>query len=198
VKKLFPKSRSYLDVYDSFGLVTNHSIFAHGIYLDDQDMKTLSKKDGAISFCPTSNLFLGSGLFDLDRAEKFKVKVGFGTDVGAGTSLSILATMNEGYKVSQLRKAYARDPSLVKPLDPIQSLYFATLGGAKALSLDDKIGSFKPGMEADFVVLDPSATPLLAAKINNSKTLSEKLFAFQILGDDRAVQYTYVMGRQSK
>lgn len=198
VKELFPKSRSYLDVYDQFGLVTDHSIFAHGIYLDEQDMKTLSKKGGSISFCPTSNLFLGSGLFNIENAERHNVKVGLGTDVGAGTSLSLLTTMNEAYKANQLRKAYVDDPASVKPLDPFQSLYLATLGGARALSLDGKVGSFLPGREADFIVLNPNANPLLDARVKGAKELKEKLFAFEILGDDRSVERTYIMGKRLK
>ena len=198
VKELFPKSRSYLDVYDQFGLVTDHSVFAHGIYLDEVDMNTLSKKKGSIAFCPTSNLFLGSGLFNIENADRNNVKVGLGTDVGAGTSLSLLQTMNEAYKVNQLRKAFADDPSLVKPLDPFQSMYLATLGGARALSLDDKIGSFLPGREADFIVLNSRSTTLLDVRVRNSKELKEKLFAFEILGDDRAVEHTYIMGKRLK
>jgi guanine deaminase len=198
VQELFPKSRSYLDVYDQFGLVTDRSVFAHGIYLDNQDMQTLSKKGGSISFCPTSNLFLGSGLFNIEKAEQNNVKVGLGTDVGAGTSLSILETMNEAYKVNQLRKAFSDDPSKIKPLDPFQLLYLATLGGARALSLDDKIGSFLPGREADFIVLNPESTPLLSARVKGAKDLKEKLFAFEVLGDDRAVQHTFIMGKALK
>jgi guanine deaminase len=198
VKELFPKSRSYLDVYDQFGLVNERSVFAHGIYLDDEDMQTLAKKGGSISFCPTSNLFLGSGLFNIEKAQHNNVKVGLGTDVGAGTSLSILETMNEAYKVNQLRKAFSDDPSKVKPIDPFHLLYLATLGGARALSLDNKIGSFLPGREADFVVLNPESTPLLSARVKGAKDLKDKLFAFEILGDDRTVQKTYIMGKALK
>lgn len=198
VKSLFPESRSYLDVYDHFGLVTDRSVFAHGIYLTDEDMEVLSAKKGSISFCPTSNLFLGSGLFNLSRANQFNVKVGLGTDVGAGTSLSILQTMNEAYKVVQLQKAFVENPESVKTLDPFQSLYLATLGGATALSLEDKIGSFQPGMEADFVVLDPYAMPLVAARLRTSNGLADKLFALEIMGDDRVVAHTYVMGKKLK
>lgn len=198
VKELFPESRSYLDVYDHYGLVTNHSVFAHGIYLDDRDMEVLAEKGGSISFCPTSNLFLGSGLFNLANANDFNVKVGLGTDIGAGTSLSILETMNEAYKVTQMRKVYVDDPSLIKPLDPMQSLYLATLGGARALSLDEKIGGFTPGKEADFIVLGSDSTPLLNARVKDSKSIEDKVFAFEILGDDRAVEHVYIMGNQAK
>lgn len=198
VRELFPGSKSYLDVYDGFGLVTDRSVFAHGIYLTDNDLEVLARKKGSIAFCPTSNLFLGSGLFDLSKAKKSKVKVGFGTDVGAGTSLSILQTMNEAYKVVQLQKAYVDNPESIKPLDPLQSLYIATLGGAQALSLEDKIGSFKSGMEADFIVLDPYAMPLIAARLRTSSALTDKLFALEVMGDDRVVAHTYVMGRKLK
>lgn len=198
VKELFPRSRSYLDVYDHFGLITNRSVFAHGIYLDNEDMQTLAKKGGSISFCPTSNLFLGSGLFNIEKAQQNNVKVGLGTDVGAGTSLSILETMNEAYKVNQLRKAFSDDPSKIKPLDPFKLLYLATLGGARALSLDDKIGSFSPGREADFIVLNPESKPLLSARVKAAKDLSEKLFAFGVLGDDRTVEHAYIMGKALK
>ena len=198
VQELFPESRSYLDVYDHYGLVTSHSVFAHGIYLNQQDMSVLSSKGGSIAFCPTSNLFLGSGLFNLAAANQANVKVGLGTDIGAGTSLSILETMNEAYKATQLRKAFADDPSSVKPLDPMQSLYLATLGGARALSLDDKIGGFKPGMEADFLVLGSGTTPLLDARVKNSATIVDKVFAFEIMGDDRSVEHVYVMGVKAK
>lgn len=198
VKSLFPESRSYLDVYDGFGLVTDRAVFAHGIYLTDEDMEVLSTKKGSIAFCTTSNLFLGSGLFNLSRANKFNVKVGLGTDVGAGTSLSMLQTMNEAYKVVQLQKAFVDDPDSVKSLDPFQALYIATLGGAAALSLEDKIGSFQPGMEADFVVLNPEEMPLIAARIRTANGLADKLFALEIMGDDRVVAHTYVMGRKLK
>ncbi|MBU3557841.1 guanine deaminase [Polynucleobacter sp. Ross1-W9] len=198
VQELFPERRSYLDVYDHYGLVTSHSIFAHGIYLNQQDMSVLSNKGGSIAFCPTSNLFLGSGLFNLAAANRANVKVGLGTDIGAGTSLSILETMNEAYKATQLRKAFADDPSSVKPLDPMQSLYLATLGGARALSLDDKIGWFKPGMEADFLVLGSGVTPLLDARVKNSATIADKVFAFEIMGDDRSVEHVYIMGIKAK
>ena len=198
VKELFPSSRSYLGVYDDFGLVTNRSVFAHGIYLDDKDFQTLGIKGGSISFCPTSNLFLGSGLFDLDKAKQHDVKVGLGTDVGAGTSLSILQTINEAYKVNQLRKAFVQNPDAIKPLDPFRAFYLATKGGAKALSLDNKIGSFEPGMEADFIVINYDTLPLLSVRAQNSTDLKDKLFSIGILGDDRTIQHTYVMGNKLK
>ena len=198
VHELFPSRRSYLDVYDYYGLVTKHSVFAHSIHIDDTDYSVLAAKGGAIAFCPTSNLFLGSGLFNINKANQYNINVGLGTDVGAGTSLSIIQTMNEAYKVTQLRKAFTDNPDSVKPLDPFENLYLATLGGARALSLDKYIGSFEAGKEADFVVLDPQSTPLIALREKHNRSLRDEIFAFQILGDDRTVEHTYVMGKKMK
>ncbi|MEO6150477.1 MAG: guanine deaminase [Mucilaginibacter sp.] len=198
VKSLFPERSSYYDVYDHYGLVTNRSIFAHSIYLSEDNYADLGKKGAALSFCPTSNLFLGSGLFNLNKANKYNINVSLGTDVGAGTSFSMLQTMNEAYKVTQLRKAYADNPDDEPSLDAFQSLYLATLGGARSLSLDKFIGSFEPGHEADFIVLNPQTTPVLGNRINHSNTLKEKLFAIEMLGDDRTVEHTYVMGKMLK
>ena len=205
VKQLFPDSRSYLDVYDYYGLVNEHSVFAHSIYIDNQDCKVLAENNSAIAFCPSSNLFLGSGLFNLNKAKEYEIKVGLGTDVGAGTSLSMIQTMSEAYKVCQLRKSCCSedrglnisiDNDLDKEvnLDPFEALYLATLGGARALSLDQYIGSFLPGKEADFVVLNTSSIAILDLRVKNSKTLGEKLFAIQTLGDDRAIEHVYIMG----
>lgn len=198
VKKLFPKSRSYLDVYNHYGLVTKHSIFAHGIYIDRQDEQLLHKMGATLSFCPTSNLFLGSGLFNFKMANQYNVKVGLGTDVGAGTSFSILQTINEAYKVTQLRKAFSKNPSQEPSLNPFEALYLATLGGARALSLENDIGSFQTGKEADFIVLDPDSTELLKKRFSNSNHLEDKLFAFEMLGDDRTILQTYILGNPIK
>ncbi|WP_419962955.1 guanine deaminase [Pantoea vagans] len=198
VKELFPDSRSYLDVYDKSGLVTKKSVFAHSIHLDDTDYKVMSDKGANIAFCPTSNLFLGSGLFNLDKAHQYNIPVGLGTDVGAGTSLSLLQTMDEAYKVTQMRKAFTDKPDAVHSLTPMENLYLATLGGAKVLSLQDKIGSFTPGKEADFVVLDPLAGQVLAERNKEAKSIEETLFGIEILGDDRTVAHTYVMGKKMK
>ncbi|EMQ2878929.1 guanine deaminase [Vibrio navarrensis] len=198
VKELFPDSRSYLDVYDKNGLVTHKSVFAHSIYLDELDYKVLSEKSANIAFCPTSNLFLGSGLFNLDKAREHNILVGLGTDVGAGTSLSILQTMGEGYKVTQMRKAFTGNPETVNSLTPMENLYLATLGGATVLSLQDKIGSFMPGQEADFVVLNPMQGEILKGRNENAKTIEETIFGIEILGDDRTVEHTYVMGKKMK
>jgi guanine deaminase len=185
VRELFPERQGYLDVYDHNGLIGARSVFAHGVHLCDEECQRLGETGSAVAFCPTSNLFLGSGLFDLEKVEGFGVRVGLGTDVGAGTSFSQLQSLNEAYKVMQLQG---------KKLDPFKSLYLATLGGARALYLDDRIGNLQPGKEADFVVLDYQATPLIDYRMRQARTLEEKLFALTILGDDRAVKETFAAG----
>lgn len=185
VKALFPEHKNYLDVYDHFNLLGERSVFAHGVHLCDEECQRLAETGSAIAFCPTSNLFLGSGLFDLPMAERHKVNVGLGTDVGAGTSFSLLHTLNEAYKVMQLQGAR---------LSPFKSLYLATLGGARALRLEDKIGNLQPGTEADFVVLDFNATPLLSYRLKQATSIEEQLFVLMTLGDDRTVSETYSAG----
>lgn len=186
VKSLFPQQKGYLDVYDHFQLLSERSMFAHGVHLCDEECQRLAETGSAVSHCPTSNLFLGSGLFNLKQAEQFKVNVGLGTDVGAGTSFSMLQTLNEAYKVQQLQR---------NKLSPFKSLYLATLGGAQALRLEDKIGSFASGNDADFIVLDYHATPLLSYRLQQAKNLEEKLFVLMTIGDDRAVKETYAAGQ---
>jgi guanine deaminase len=188
VRRLFPDCRDYLGVYEKFGLATNHSVFAHAIHLSDGEWQRLETAGSAVAFCPTSNLFLGSGLFDCEKARRHGVAVGLGSDIGAGTSLSPLQTMNEAYKVSQLRKGF---------LNAFQLFHMATLGGARALKLDQQIGNFAPGKEADFLVLDLKATPLAARRIGGAKSPEELLFALAILGDDRMVAHTYVAGQRA-
>jgi guanine deaminase len=184
VRELYPEARSYLDVYDGHRQLGPRSVFAHCLWLDDADRARMAATGAAIAFCPTSNLFLGSGLFDLERAHAAGVRVGLGTDIGAGTSFSMLQTLNEAYKVLQLQG---------QPLSAERGFYLATLGGARSLYLDDCIGSFARAREADFVVLDPAATPLLARRTSGA-TLAERLFALMMLGDDRAVAETWVFG----
>ena len=185
VGKLYPEARSYADVFARFGQFGERALFAHCIWIDDEDRARFAESGTAMSFCPTSNLFLGSGLFDLAAAQEYGIRVGVGTDVGAGTSFSLLQTLNEAYKGLQLQgqKLTAESP-----------FYLATLGGARSLYLAPYIGNFLHGKEADFVVLDPQATPLLARRMANATTLSERLFLLLMLGDDRAVAATHVLG----
>ncbi|MEO4046584.1 guanine deaminase [Pseudomonas sp. CAU 1711] len=186
VKELFPARKGYLDVYDHHGLIGPRAVFAHGVHLCDEECARLGETGSAVAFCPTSNLFLGSGLFDLEKLQRHGVRVGLGTDVGAGTSFSQLQSLNEAYKVMQLQG---------KKLDPFKSLYLATLGGARSLYLDERIGNFAAGKDADFVVLDYNATPLLSYRMQQARSLEERLFALTILGDDRVVQETFAAGR---
>ncbi|WP_275544740.1 MULTISPECIES: guanine deaminase [unclassified Pseudomonas] len=185
VKELFPERKGYLDVYDHHKLIGPRAVFAHGVHLCDDECRRLAETGSAVAFCPTSNLFLGSGLFDLNKLEAHGVRVGLGTDVGAGTSFSQLQSLNEAYKVMQLQG---------KKLDPFKSLYLATLGGANALYLDDKLGNFLPGKDADFLVLDYNATPLISYRMQQARSLEERLFALTMLGDDRAVKETFAAG----
>ena len=185
VKALFPERKGYLDVYDHHRLIGPRAVFAHGVHLCDEECQRLAETGSAGAFCPTSNLFLGSGLFDLNKLEAHGVRVGLGTDVGAGTSFSQLQSLNEAYKVMQLQG---------KKLDPFKSLYLATLGGANALYLDDRLGNFLPGKDADFLVLDYNATPLISYRMQQARSLEERLFALTMLGDDRAVKETFAAG----
>jgi len=185
VRRLFPDCADYLAVYEKFGLATPFSVFAHCLHLSPSEWSRLGKSGANVAFCPSSNLFLGSGLFDLAAAEREGVRVGLGSDVGAGTSLSVLATMGDAYKVCRM-KGYAPDA--------FKLFHLATLGAARALKLDDRIGNFEPGKEADFLVLDAKGLPLLERRLARAPSAAERLFAFAILGDDRAVARTYVAG----
>lgn len=185
VRERFPAARSYTDLYARFGLLGPRAVYAHGIWLGEGDRRLLAETGTAIAFCPASNLFLGSGLFNLDAAEAAGVRVGLGTDVGAGPSFSLLATLADGYKSARLAG---------RTLDPLRGFYLATLGGARALGLEAHIGSLQPGREADCTVLDPRATPLLARRSAHCRSLEERLFALMMLGGERAVAATYVGG----
>jgi guanine deaminase len=188
VKELFPERKGYLDVYDHYSLCRPRAVFGHGIHLTDDEMQVMHRTGAAISHCPTSNFFLGSGFFNIQRAmqKDRPVRVGLGTDLGAGTSFSILATLNEAYKAAQLNSY---------PLSAGHAYYVATRGTAHAMYLEDKIGSIAVGMEADIVVLDMKSTPIIEYRMQFAKDLEEALFIQMTLGDDRAVQATYVAGR---
>lgn len=187
VKSLFPHCDHYLHTYDEAGLLGRRSVFAHGIHLEDEEWDRLAETGSNLAFCPSSNLFLGSGLFNLAKAVDRGVQVGMGTDVGAGTSFSMLQTAADAYKVQQLRG---------HTLSPFKAFYLATLGGARCLDLDDKIGNFLPGKEADFTVLRRDATPLLSFRFEHCRELMEELFVFATLGDDRCIDATYAAGQR--
>ena len=188
VRSLFPERTDYLDVYDHYGLLRRRSVLAHGVHLTARERRRVHETGAALAHCPTSNLFLGSGLFHVRSAKdpRNPMYVGLGTDIGAGTTFSLLATMNEAYKVAE---------SGNYPMSSLKSFYLATLGGAEALDLADEIGSLEVGKEADFVVLDPNATPLLAYRTERAESTEELMFVLSIMGDDRAIAATYVAGR---
>lgn len=186
VSELFPDARSYLDVYDGYGLLRERAIYAHCLWLDEPDRRRMSASGAIAAFCPTSNLFLGSGLFDIAAADAAEMRFALATDVGGGTSFSMLRTLSEAWKVAQLRG---------QRLSPLRAFYLATRGGAQALGLADRIGRLEPGWEADLVILDPAATALMARRERACSSITERLFLLMTLGDERAVRETWVLGR---
>ncbi len=189
LKGLFPNDVDYTAVYDRFGLLGTRSLFAHGVHLSERELARLHETGSKIVHCPTSNTFLGSGLFDISNLRKASrpVGVGLATDVGGGTSYSMLATMAEAYRVAMLRG---------KRLTAIELFHMATSGNAGLLGLDGEVGALVESAFADLVVLDPRATPVLASRDEISESLEDRLFALALLGDDRAVRATYVAGKR--
>jgi len=187
IRKLYPERQGYLDVYDHFGHLGPRAIYGHGVWLTEEELQRCHGTGTAIAHCPTSNLFLGSGLFSVANAMKpaRPVRVGLATDLGAGTSFSMLQTMNEAYKVAQLK-----GEKLSAPL----AFYLATRGAARALYLEDRIGSIAPGMEADLIVLDLKSTPIIDFRMRACKSLEEALFIQMTMADDRAIESTYIAG----
>lgn len=188
VRQLFPQAKDYTDVYDRFGLIGPKSLFGHCIHLSGRERGRLAEQRAVAVHCPTSNLYLGSGLFDWQQIEADEVPVAVATDVGAGTSYSMLRTMSEAFKVQRLQG---------RTLGPLPGFYAMTLGNATALGLHHLIGSFAPGREADFVVLNASATPEMAHRMERVHSLEDELFVLMTMGDERAVSATYVMGERS-
>lgn len=189
VRELFPRARSYLDVYDAVGLVREGSVFAHCIWLDATDRLRLAQTRATAAVCPSANLFLGSGAFDFRAAIDAGMVLALGTDIGAGQSPSMLATMRAAHDVARSRGV---------PLRAAQLFYWATRGAAEALGWHGRVGALESGYEADLVVLDPAATPLLARRAAAARSAEELLFALMILGDDRAVRETFIAGQPSK
>lgn len=189
IRTLFPEREGYLDVYDHYGLLGRRAIYGHGIWLTERELLRCHQTGTAIAHCPTSNFFLGSGCLDVGNAVRRTrpVRLGLATDVGAGTSLSMLRTMGEAYKAAQLHG---------RPLPAAHAFYLATRGAAQALYLDDTIGSVAPGMEADLVVLDLKSTPLIAYRMRYAENLEQALSVQMTLADDRAIRATYVAGRK--
>ncbi|MEX2495995.1 MAG: guanine deaminase, partial [Woeseia sp.] len=186
VARQFPWSRSYLHVYERFELVRERSVFAHCIHMGDDDRKLMARKGAAMAFCPSSNLFLGSGLFDLQAARRCGARVGLGSDVGGGTSLSMLPTLGDAYKVLQLKG---------QPLTAFGAFCLVTLGAARALHLDDMLGNLARGKEADFVVLDASRMAITKRWSDAPADIAAKLFALLVVGDDRVVADVRLAGK---
>lgn len=186
---LFPFARDYTEVYERYGFLGPRSLMGHCVHLSDREIGALAAAGAVPVFNPTSNLFLGSGLFDLARMERLGARVAVATDVGAGTSYSMLNTLDSAYKILQLQG---------QKLPPLLSCYMMTLGNARALGLDAHIGALEPGRDADMVVLDVRATPAMRLRAETIRSLEEELFILQTMGDDRAVVETYAAGRAAK
>lgn len=187
--ELYPDAPDYLGVYEHYGLLTPKMLLGHSIHMTPREIDVLAETQAKPVFCPTSNLFLGSGLFDDAGLRGRGITNAIATDVGAGTSYSMLQTLNEGYKVLQLQG---------QKLHPLRAFHWITRGNADALGLADEIGTLAPGSAADIVVLNARATHAMDLRMQRAESLSEELFILQILGDDRAVAQTYVSGQTMK
>ncbi len=190
-QELYPAAKDYTDIYAQYGLLGPKTLLGHCIHLSEREADLLSDTGSVAVFCPTSNLFLGSGLFDWQRYSKRSkpLRIAAATDVGGGTNYSMLRTMDEGYKVIALQG---------EKMNPLAAFWQITFGNAKALSIEDRVGTLDPGTDADIVVLDARATPGMALRMETVETLAEELFLLQTLGDDRAIREVYVAGRAAK
>ena len=192
-RALFPASRSYLAVYDDHGLMRERAVYAHCIHFDDDDRALMRDTGAAAAVSPTSNLFLGSGFFDFAGADRVGFRYGLASDVGGGTSFSPFRTMLAAYTVGRATiEGLQTKPGL--SLRPQHLWWQHTAGAARALGLAGVVGNLQPGCEADFVILNPAATPLLARRTAQVETLDELLFAMIVLGDDRLVEKTLISG----
>ncbi len=187
VNHSYPNHRNYLDVYDDSGMLTPGTFLGHGVHLKDDELVRIAETGTNIVHCPTSNLFLGSGLFDFTKVKYRGINITMGSDVGAGTSFSMFQTLQDAYKISALQG---------NPLTAMDGFFSITLGAAKALGIDVISGNFDPGKEADFVVIDPTLNPLMDYRISASDSIEDLLFAVMILGDDRVVKDTFLMGER--
>ncbi|WP_439522785.1 guanine deaminase [Marivita sp.] len=188
-KELYPQARDYLDVYQSYGLLGEKTLLGHAIHLEPREIDALTETGAHPVFCPTSNLFLGSGLFDNAGLRRRGIANGIATDVGAGTSYSMLQTMNDGYKILQLQG---------QTLHPLQTFHWATRGNACLLGLENRIGTLDPGTEADLVILNARATEAMALRMERARNVAEELFVLQMMGDDRSIEQVYVSGAPQK
>ncbi|MBU3034911.1 guanine deaminase [Tritonibacter mobilis] len=188
VRSLYPEARDYLDTYERFGLLREGAIFGHAIHLEPRERDRLREARASLIHCPTSNTFIGSGLFDMQGLINEGQRIGLATDTGGGSSFSMLRTMAAAYEVAQLRGT---------PLHAAQLLWLATQGSATALGLQDKVGNLAVGMEADLVVLDLASTPAIAQRANRATDLWEALFPTLMMGDDRAIAEVRINGRKA-
>lgn len=189
VRGLFPQARDYLDTYEQFGLLGADGLYGHAIHLEPRERDRLREVGAALVHCPTSNTFIGSGLFDMAGLMAEGQRIGLATDTGGGSSFSMLRTMAAAYEIGQLRGT---------PLHPAQLIWLATVGSARALRMDERIGNIAPGMEADLVVLDLASTPAIAQRAAEAGDLWEALFPTIMMGDDRAVTEVWIGGRRAK
>ena len=185
VKSLYPGARDYLDTYEAHGLLGANGLYGHAIHLEARERDRLRETGAALIHCPTSNTFIGSGLFDMDGLIRDRHRVGLATDTGGGSSFSMLRSMAAAYEIAQLRG---------RALHPSELIWLATTGSARALRLDDQIGNLAPGMEADFIALDLASTPAIAQRSARADDIWEALFPTIMMGDNRAVAATYVSG----
>ena len=188
VKELFPESENYFGVYDDLGITGANSVFGHCIHNTEDEYQKMAETGSKISLCPRSNLFLGSGLFELEKLESYGIDVSLASDVGGGDSFSMFQVMNEAYKVCRMNDFN---------LDPVKAFYLTTLGAAKVLNMDDSIGNLEPGKEADFIVIDLNATEIISQKNKISSSIKETLFNLMTLGDDRLIDEVYIMGQRT-
>lgn len=189
VKGLYPQARDYLDTYESFGLLGERAVFGHAIHLEPRERARLRELGAGLAHCPTSNTFIGSGLFDLGGLMDEGQRVGLATDTGGGSSFSMLRTMAAAYEIGQLRG---------NAIHPAQLLWLATEGSARVLHMADRIGRLEAGAEADLVVLDLASTPAIAQRALRAGDLWEAVFPTIMMGDDRAVSAVYVAGQQTR
>lgn len=189
VKELFPTARDYLDTYEQFGLLGKGGLYGHAIYLEDREKARLREVDGSLIHCPTSNTFIGSGLFDMAGLMAEGHRIGLATDTGGGSSFSMLRTMAAAYEIGQLRGV---------PLHPSQLLWLATQGSARALHMGDKIGNLAAGHEADLVILDLASTPAIAQRHAMANDIWEAVFPTIMMGDDRAIHEVWIGGKKAR
>ena len=187
VRELFPNARDYLDTYETFGLLGERGLYGHAIHLEPREMDRLAEVGASVVHCPTSNTFIGSGLFNTAGMMAREINVGLATDTGGGSSFSMLRTMAATYEIAQLRGV---------ALHPAQLLWLATCGSARALHLDNQIGNIASGMAADMVVLDLASTPAIAQRSARAEDIWEEIFPTIMMGDDRAIAATYVAGQR--